>query len=279
MHSGAAGTVLFRALARLSLAAALLAPALTPVPAVARDTPAAAPSPTPSPAGDLCPVEVLAVLPVPGPADETNTRYAAFLATPGSTGVASGTLWINAAGSAFHVRFVRRIAMGPPFTERADPIVFSVPAGTMVENVFVDSLDDPEPGPCSIFNTWVPGYNTSLRDEIVRAMRAALHDAEPAVAATPIVDPAGSCRSGNSPPRTLVGQSPTAADIPSVEHGVVRVKVHLAADSSIRAVSIERSEVPYYNPRALEATRKSVFVTETIRCRPIASDYLFLVVF
>jgi hypothetical protein len=229
----------------------------------------------------VCPVEVLEVLPVPGHADASAVSYAAILATPDSTGVASGTLWVNTASGAFHVRFVRRIAMGPPFTKQADPIVFALPAGAVPQNVFVDSLDDPQPGPCSIFNTWVPGYNAHLRDAVKRPIEMALQAAEPAVAATPIADPDRACRSGNSEPRTLIAEPPNAADIDIVplQGGTILVKVRRAADSSIVSTSIEHSEAPLYNPRALKSARDSVFVTETVHCRPVAADYLFMVVF
>jgi hypothetical protein len=150
----------------------------------------------------LCPVSVFAVLPMPGFA--ANSTYAAFLSTPENAGRASGTMWINTRDGAFHVPFSKRITAAPPFAGSLDPIVFTLPKPAPLENIFVESLDDPEPGPCAITSTWVPGITEHLRAELKRRFAQTLPRAEPPVTAARISDPDTACHSGNARARSLI---------------------------------------------------------------------------
>ncbi len=247
----------------------------------AAQSPPSAPPATPAaPAASAmpeagCPIDVMAVLPLPG--NGFSATYAAFLASARGAGLVSGTLWVNTSMGPFHVPFLRRMAVGDPYTKGDDPIVFSVPAAGALQSVFVDSRAEGDP--CQAAPSWVPGYNALLDDRVKRAVQATLKTpAEPAVA-TSISDPVGSCRFPNTEAHLLNATQVFGA--PGLNGGTVRVRVHLAADSSIVSAEVDdpNSAVRYYNPRALAAARSSVYATRTVNCRPVESDYLFNAVF
>ena len=92
----------------------------------------------------------------------------------------------------------------PALAGSLDPIVFTLPKPAPLENIFVDSLDDPEPGPCAITSTWVPGITEHLRAELKRRFAQTLPRAEPPVTAARISDPDTACHSGNARARSLI---------------------------------------------------------------------------
>jgi len=229
--------------------------------------PAASPGAT-APAGTAtCPIDVMAVMPLPG--NGITATFAAFLASPHGGGTASGTLWVNTAMGAFHVPFTRRAVVAPPYTSGDDPIVFAVPAAAALNNVFVDSLAGAPP--CDKPGAWSPPFNPLLDDKVKRSIAAALASPGPPAEAVSISDPTA-CHAPDTPVYVLKAES--VYSNPDLRGGTVHVRVHLAADSSIVSAEVEdpNSDIRYYDVRALAAARKSIYVTKTVNCRPVETD-------
>gem|GEM_PF-2410472 len=242
-------------------------------------SPQAPPSPAATLGADACPITVLAVLPVKSVG--TGTTYAAFLSSPDGPGEASGTLWVNTPDGAFHVPFKRRDVTNRPYTEALGPIVFRLPTAAALDNVFLDSLDDPQPAPCAIANTWVPGITQNLVPDLLGRLRHTLAADPVPIDATPITDPAAACHSGGAPPATLIAVPPSVPAILVMQHpaGNVYVRLKLAADSTVISAVVDHSDSALLETAAIDATKKSVFVTETVNCRPRPSEYMYVVTF
>jgi len=223
----------------------------------------------------ICPVAVFAVLPVA--TGTPGATYAAFLSSPEGPGRASGTLWVNTRGGAFSVPFTGREVTNAPYTAALDPIVFTLPEAGALDNVFVSQLDDPTPGPCRIYNTWVPGITTHMRDDLRDRLHGAIPAAPVPIAALRIDDPDAACRSGDSSAMTALAVPPRNG--PIHDPGRVFVRVRLAADSSVLDARVSHSEAVMNNLAALDATRESIFITQTRACRPQSADYTFIVIF
>jgi len=221
-----------------------------------------------------CPVDVMAVVPLPG--NGITSTYAAVLATPRTPGLASGTLWVNTSMGPFHVPFVHRRVIGVPYNAGDDPIVFTIPAAGTLLSVFVDTLGDAPP--CPAVAPWVPTYTPLIQDSVRRPLMAALADPEPPAGSTSISDPTA-CRLPDMPARVLEAAQVISA--PGLGGGVVQVRVHLAKDSSILSADVvdPNSGVRYYNLRALAAARASVYATAMVNCRPVEYDYVFSIRF
>ncbi len=242
---------------------------------------AQSPPATPAPVANaaVCPIDVMAVMPLPG--NGITATFAAVLASPRGAGTASGTLWINTSMGPFHVPFTQRTVIGKPYTSGDDPIVFAVPAAATVQNAFVDSLAGAPP--CERPGAWAPPFTAFLEADVKRALTAALASAGAGagtpVSATSIGDPAAACHAPDTPAYALRTEPVYGA--PGLRGGTVRVRVHLAADSSIVSATVEdpNSEVRYYDTRALAAARASVYVTAVVNCRPVESEYQFSATF
>jgi len=236
---------------------------------------AASAPPTAAPVAAACPIDVMAVMPLPG--NGITATFAAILASPAGGGVASGTIWVNTSMGPFHVPFAQRAVIGKPYTAGDDPIVFAIPAAATLDNAFVDALTGAEP--CAKPGFWAPPYNALLGDTVKRAVAASMKTAESPVSATSISDPAAACHVPDTPAFVV-----TAAEVhgaPDLQGGTVKVRVHLAADSSVASATVDdpNSPVRYYNTRALAAARASIYVTAMQNCRAVESDYLFSAVF
>jgi hypothetical protein len=243
---------------------------------VAQSVPASAPVP-PVSAPAVCPIDVMAVVPLPG--NGITTSFAAVLASPRGGGTASGTLWVNTSMGPFHVPFAQRMVIGAPYASGDDPIVFALPAAASVQNAFVDSLAGAPP--CERPGAWAPPLTPMLDDKVKRALADAVKAANTAspASATSIADPQAACHAPDVPAFVLKTQPVYGA--PGLQGGTVRVHVHLAPDSSIVSATVEdpNSAVRYYDTRAVAAARGSVYVTATVACRPVESDYVYSAVF
>jgi len=248
---------------------------------VCADTAGPAPKPAPAAVADSCPITVLAVLPLRNA--PAGTTYAAFLASPDGPGEASGTLWVNTPDGAFHVPFERRGVTNRPYTEALEPIVFRLPKAESLDNVFLDTLNDPQPGPCAIANTWVAGITENLEPNLLGRLRHTLSNDPVPIDAAPIADPASACRSGGAPAAVLIAlppkTPPTTLLAMQQRTGRVYVRVKLAANSTIISALVDHSDSALLDGPSLDATKSSVFVTETVNCRPHPSEYMYIVEF
>jgi hypothetical protein len=259
----------FRPALALAVGAVMLAGA-APAP------PDSAAAPASATAAAACPIDVMAVMPLPG--NGMTATYAAVLASPSGAGTASGTLWVNTTMGPFHVPFTQRAVLGKPYTSGDDPILFAVPAAASLTNVFVDALAGAPP--CPTPGAWAPPFNAFLEDNVKRALSAALKTTTGTPApVTSISDPAAACHVPDTAAYMLKAEPVYGA--PDLRGGTVRVRVHLSADSQIVSAEVEdpNSDVRYYNTRALNAARASIYVTRTVNCRPVESDFLFPAVF
>ncbi len=241
----------------------------------AQAPPAAAPAPPAAGVTATCPIDVMTMMPLPG--NGITASFAAVLASPKGGGTASGTLWVNTSMGPFHVPFTQRRVIAPPYTSGDDPIVFAIPGAATVQTAFVDTLAGAEP--CAKPGFWAPPYNPLLGDKVKRAVAAALATPEVPVSATSIGDPDAACHAPDTPAFVVVAQDVHSS--PDLEGGTVRVHVHLGADSSILSTTVDdpNSAVRYYDKRAIAAARASIYVTQTVNCRPVPSDYVFSAVF
>ncbi len=217
-----------------------------------------------------CPVAVYAVVPVPAAAHST---YAAFLESPDGPGVVSGTLWVNTATHAYHVRVDQRTAVSPAQSGPYEPVVFQLPAAESPQSVFVDSLDSPDPGPCTIADVWLAKPGNQLKPGVGEALQAALASAAAPEPAAAIDAPAAECKSGNTPPAVLAVNKPTGPPPGGFLPGPVTVLVRLGEDSSVLSATVEHAPGMEDNAGALEVARHAVYRTGYVDCRPHVSDF------
>jgi hypothetical protein len=249
---------------------------VAPLRVLAGDAPPPRPA-TPAVAqATFCPVAVYAVLPVPAAPQPT---YAAFLQSPDGPGVVSGTLWINTATRAFHVRIDRRTAVSLAQTGPYEPVVFRLPDAEPPQSIFVDSLDTPEPGPCTMAGVWLAKTGNVLKRGVAEALAAALPAAGAPAPAEPIDAPQAACKSGNRAPAVVILRKPTAPPPGGFIPGTVTVLVRLGEDDSVLSASVERTPSLEDNAGALDTARRSVFRTGYVDCRPRISDYRLNVTF
>jgi hypothetical protein len=235
--------------------------------------PASPASPVPLTEIAACRVGVVAILPLPTPAANAKD-YAAFLWSPDGSGLASGSIWVSTSTGEYRVSFKKHNVLGEKFDGPVDPVTFRLAKNAELFSAFVDRLDDPEPGPCTVFQSWAPGMTANLRPDL--ASRFASLSEPPATVPTLLVDPAQQCRSGGEPARTLLeAVPPSTLD----ESGDVDVAIRLAPDSSVTHAVVKKSSNPQLDLVALTAAQRSVFATELRDCRPVATDVVYTVHF
>jgi len=235
-------------------------------------TPAAAPSLVPVAPLAECHVGVLAILSLAG--QSNGKDYAAFLWSPDGAGTASGSIWVATSNGSYRVIFKHRNVLGPQFTGDVDPVTFRLAKDAELRSAFVDLLEDPEPGPCTVYQSWAPGVSAHLRGDL--AARLASIPEPPATVPALVLNHARDCRSGNEPARTLLEAVPQST---IDETGRVDVSVHLAPDSSVTSATIQKSTNPALDSVALTAARRSVFATAIQACDPIATDIVYTLLF
>jgi len=153
-------------------------------------------------------------------------------------------------------------------------VTFRLPRNAELRAAFVDLLEDPDPGPCTVFQSWAPGMSAHLRPDL--AARFAAIKEPPATVPDLVINHARDCRSGDERARTLLEAVPKST---LDEAGQVDVSVHLAADSSVTSAVIKKSSNPLLDSVALTAARESVFATAIKDCEPIATDIVYTVLF
>lgn len=240
--------------------------------AQAQPAPAAAPSLVPVAPLAECHLGVLAILSLTG--QSNGKDYAAFLWSPDGAGTASGSIWVATSNGSYRVIFKHRNVLGPQFTGDVDPVTFRLAKDAELRSAFVDLLDDPEPGPCTVYQSWAPGMSAHLRPDL--AARLAAIPEPPATVPALVLNHARDCRSGDAPARTLLEAVPQST---LDETGRVDVTVHLAPDSSVTSATIQKSTNPALDSIALTAARGSVFATAIKSCDPVATDIVYTLLF
>jgi len=240
--------------------------------AQAQPAPAAAPSLVPVAPLAECHLGVLAILSLNG--QSNGKDYAAFLWSPDGAGTASGSIWVATSNGSYRVIFKHRNVLGPQFTGDVDPVTFRLAKDAELRSAFVDLLDDPEPGPCTVYQSWAPGVSAHLRPDL--AARLAAVPEPPATVPALVLNHALDCRSGDAPARTLLEALPRST---IDETGRVDVTVHLAPDSSVTSATIQKSTNPALDSVALTAARGSVFATAIKSCDPVATDIVYTLLF
>jgi hypothetical protein len=257
------------------IAAALLFAVFVPLGAFAQQDSAPAHV---EPIADVCPIAIVAIL-LTSTVDNHATAgqdFKAFLSSTGGPGVASGTIWINASGIAYHVSFKDRRVLSKGLAGAIDAIVFHLPQSASLENAFVDTLDNPTPGACRITSVWSPAVTHTLKPELLQKFDESATTVD-AIEAKPIDDPRQACHSPPFPPQFI--------SVPDIEtprgagNGEVHVLIALGADSLPLGFTINRRANAKLDAAALRAARASQFRTEIINCRPVAAKYNFVLVF
>jgi hypothetical protein len=258
-----------------ALALFALAVPLAETPARAQNAASARKSPTPlTPLAPLaeCHVGVLAILSLATPSNGKD--YAAFLWSPDGAGAASGSIWIATSAGSYRAIFKNHAVLGPTFDGDVEPVTFRLPKDAELRSAFVDLLEDPDPGPCTVYQSWAPGITAHLRSDL--AARFAAMPEPPATVPALVIDRARDCHSGGAPARTLLEAVPPGTVNAT---GDVEVTVHLAPDSSVTGATIKHSTNPALDSVALTAARGSVFATEIKNCDPVATDVVYTVHF
>jgi len=219
-----------------------------------------------------CHVAVVAILSLPGTSNSKD--YGAFLQSPDGAGTASGSLWVATSSGSYRVLFKGHAVLGPEFDGDVDPVTFRLPKNAELRSAFVDLLDDPDPGPCTIYKSWAPGMTAHLRTDL--AARFASVKEPPATVPALVIDRSRDCHSGGAPARTLLEAIPASSVNVT---GEVDVAIHLAPDSSVTSATIKKSSSPALDAVALTAARESVFATEIKECDPVATDVVYTVRF
>jgi len=257
-----------------ALALALVATLFTPALARQQTLGPLAPQPSPGPNAPAdCAVGVLAIVPL---ATTSNGQdYAAYLWSPDGAGLASGTIWVttDTAGS-YRVPFQKRLVLGADFTGDLDPITFRLGKSAKPISAFIESIDDPAPGPCQVFSSWAPGMTAHLRPDL--AARFAAVTPPPATVPSLVAGRSPVCRSGDEPLRTLLEAIPPNKT--SIA-GSVDVSIHVEPDSTVSSAKIKDSTNPQLDAVALDAAKNAVFATAIRQCLPIATDAIYIVRF
>jgi hypothetical protein len=258
-------------LPRLLIAALLCA--LTPIAGSAQTSPGTA---------SEC-SSVVAILPVGGsdPRATQGRDFEAILRSPGDATTVTGTLWINASGSPYHVPVVARGTISKSNAGDVDPIAFRLPHDAVLESAFVDTVvtsDGSEPIACKKSVVWTPSVTKRLRSDLFATFSSA-HVPE-FVTAEAIDNPVAACHFTDFPPATLdvapVGRTNVELVLPRYD---VLVRVSLNADSSLADATISKSANVALNDVSLDAARRSVYRTKIHQCLPEAAAYLFVVSF
>jgi hypothetical protein len=259
-----------------ALYAALIVVLLLPSGVFAQTVPSA-PEGATVPIADICPIAVVTIVTVDGSDRRATTgqTFRAILSSPDGPGVASGSLWVNASGVPYHIPFERRHVLSNALDGPIDPIVFRLPQTANLENAFVDTLDNPTPGPCRITSAWAPMYTQRLKLDLLKKFDVPSTAA--VIAAKLILDPVTECHSPPFPPTTLFAMQIFGPRTVGSKGDEVNVLIDLAADSSVRSAEIMRTTNVSVNTSAIEAAKGSQFRTEIVNCRPISSKYVFVV--
>lgn len=229
-----------------------------------------------------CKAEVVAIL-LLGEGDPRTTmgrEFEVILRSPDEAGTASGSLWINASGAAYRVPFLSRATLSIHNQGRVDPISFRLPQDAVLESAFVDRFADSEQSSvCKLSTIWIPAYTKKLNPDLISKFKTA--PASAPIEAEPISDPVRSCHFADFLPATLQAapvRTPlsVSAGLPSQQ---VLVLLSLNADSSVRDVHIAKSPDSALNESALDAARNSIFRTKIHACQPVATSYIFIVVY
>jgi hypothetical protein len=224
---------------------------------------------------DTCPIAVVTILALDGDDKRATTgrTFEAILSSPDGPGLASGSLWVNASGVPYHVSFERRHVLSNSLDGPIDPIVFHLPQNVNLENAFVDTLDNPSPGPCRITSAWTPMYTQRLKLALLGKFDVPA-TGDP-IEARPISDPIAACHSPAFLPTTLSPKPVNAPALVGIKGDVVKVLITLAADSSIADSTIMSTTNRFLNASALDAVNGSMFRTEIFQCRPVTTKYIY----
>ena len=227
-----------------------------------------------------CPVRIAAMVPI-GSAESRGTDAAAFaivLADALDEPRVSGSLWINASGHPYHVAFADRQALANDLSGRPDPIVVAMPARVRLEEAFVDTYGDgPAVRPCAIAGDWTGAMTPALHADMLARIGAP--SVAGALAAQRIHQARAACQNRNAFGQTIDDSPP---DVPLEARrknltGDVDVLLHLDAASVVTSTGILASPNAILNAAARDAARASLFRTEIRHCRPVASNFVFVV--
>jgi Gram-negative bacterial TonB protein C-terminal len=219
-----------------------------------------------------CGIGVREVVPI-GPGAQTRsegTQFFVYLWSPRPAHTISGTLWVNASGTAYHVRFAN--VSVSPVSEK--PIAIRLPSQLALENVFVDTVNGESTGECGLDNGWTPAMPVPT-DAVLKALESGAPDA--VLAAQPITNIGTACTIpavGGFVVHAVVPLVPATA---SKQHlaGDVAVLVVLRPDSTVRTVSILQTSSPLFVDEALRVARATAFRTEVHACQPVTGRFTY----